>query len=158
MKAAKAMLAAIFAGSAGVVGITITGEQSMAQQTSPNTAQLRAEGDFPSLDGATAWLNTQPLTRAGLRGKVVLFDFWTYSCINWRRTLPYLRAWAEKYKAQGLVVIGVHSPEFEFEKRLDNVRWALKDMGIGYPVAVDSNRAVWRAFPNDYLPALCFFV
>jgi thiol-disulfide isomerase/thioredoxin len=154
MKAGKIVLATILAGSAGIVGIAILEEQSMAQQTSPKSPLLRAEGEFPSLDGATEWLNSPPLTKAELRGKVVLIDFWTYSCINWRRTLPYLRVWAEKYKAQGLVVIGVHSPEFEFEKRPDNVRWALKDMGIDFPVAVDSNRAVWRALRNDYWPAL----
>jgi len=156
MKAGKVALAALLAGTAGVVTITMIEEPSVAQQTSPGKLQLRVEGEFPPLDGATEWLNTAPVTRAELRGKVVLIDFWTYSCINWRRTLPYLRAWAEKYKDQGLVVIGVHSPEFEFEKRLDNVRWALKDMGIDYPVALDSNHAMWRAFRNDYWPALYF--
>lgn len=156
MTAGNVMLVTMLAAGAGIMGITILEEQSMAQQASSKSVQLRAEGEFPPLDGATEWLNSPPLTKAELRGKVVLIDFWTYSCINWRRTLPYVRAWAEKYKAQGLVVIGVHSPEFEFEKRLDNVRWALKDMGIGFPVAVDSNRAVWRAFRNDYWPALYF--
>jgi len=156
MKAGKVALAALLAGPAGIVAITLIDEPSTAQQTSPGTLQLRVEGEFPPLDGTTEWLNTAPLTRTELRGKVVLIDFWTYSCINWRRTLPYLRTWAEKYKDQGLVVIGVHSPEFEFEKRLDNVRWALKDMDIDYPVAVDSNHAVWRAFRNDYWPALYF--
>ena len=102
------------------------------------------------------WLNSQPLTAAGLRGKVVLVDFWTYSCINWRRTLPYVRAWAEKYKDQGLVVIGVHTPEFAFEKNVENVRWAAKDMKIDYPIAIDSDHAIWRAFNNDYWPALYF--
>ena len=109
---------------------------------------------MPSLAGATAWLNSPPLTPEGLRGKVVLVDFWTYTCINWLRTLPYVRAWAAKYKDQGLVVIGVHSPEFELEKDLENVRRAVKDMGIVYPVAVDSDHAVWRAFDNEYWPAL----
>ena len=85
-------------------------------------------GELSALANATAWLNSQPLTAAGLRGKVVLINFWTYSCINWRRQLPYVRAWAEKYKEQGLVVIGVHAPEFSFEKEIDNVRWAAKDM------------------------------
>jgi thiol-disulfide isomerase/thioredoxin len=122
----------------------------------PKTVPLRTEGEFPSLGGATQWFNSPPLTAAGLRGKVVLIDFWTYSCINWRRSLPYVRAWAEKYKDRGLVVIGVHSPEFEFEKSADNVRWALKDMRIDYPVALDSNQAIWRAFRNDYWPALYF--
>ena len=118
----------------------------------------RAEGDgeMPALGGATAWLNSQPLTAAGLRGKVVLIDFWTYTCINWLRSLPYVRAWADRYGRHGLVVIGVHSPEFTFEKDIDNVRWAVKSMRIGYPVAVDSDHAVWRAFENAYWPALYF--
>jgi thiol-disulfide isomerase/thioredoxin len=94
----------------------------VVQQMTPAALQLPVEGEFPSLAGATGWLNSPPLTAAGLRGKVVLIDFWTYTCINWLRTLPYVRAWAEKYKNQGLVVIGVHSPEFPFEKNLDNVR------------------------------------
>ncbi len=111
---------------------------------------------MPSLDGASDWLNSQPLTAAGLRGKVVLVDFWTYSCINWRRTLPYVRAWAKKYEDQGLVVIGVHAPEFSFEKNVENVRWAAKEMKIDYPIAIDSDHAIWRAFNNDYWPALYF--
>jgi thiol-disulfide isomerase/thioredoxin len=119
-------------------------------------AHLRVESDAHSLDGATQWLNSPSLTMAGLRGKVVLIDFWTYSCINWRRTLPYVRAWAEKYKAQGLVVIGVHTPEFEFEKDIDNVRQAAHEMGVDYPVAVDSNYAIWHAFSNEFWPALYF--
>jgi thiol-disulfide isomerase/thioredoxin len=114
------------------------------------------EGELPSFGGATGWLNTQPLTASGLRGKVVLVDFWTYTCINWRRTLPYVRAWSEKYKSQGLVVIGVHSPEFQFEKNVDNVRWAVKDMRVDYPVAIDSEHAIWQAFNNEYWPALYF--
>jgi thiol-disulfide isomerase/thioredoxin len=112
--------------------------------------------NFPSLAGATAWLNSQPFVRGDLRGKVVLVDFWTYSCVNWRRTLPYVRAWAEKYKDHGLVVIGVHTPEFSFEQNIDNVRWAIKDMRIDYPVAMDDKYAVWQAFYNQYWPALYF--
>jgi len=111
---------------------------------------------LPSLSGATQWLNSQPISAADLHGKVVLIEFWTYTCINWRRTLPYVRAWGEKYKAQGLVVIGVHTPEFSFEKAVDNVRWAVKDMKIGFPVAMDNNYAVWNAFGNEYWPALYF--
>ncbi|WP_303582641.1 thioredoxin family protein [Flavitalea sp. BT771] len=111
---------------------------------------------LPSFSGATQWLNSKPLTTADLRGKVVLVEFWTYTCINWRRTLPYVRAWAEKYKDQGLVVIGVHTPEFSFEKEVDNVRWAAKDMKIGFPIAMDNNYAVWNAFRNEYWPALYF--
>ncbi|WP_295717963.1 thioredoxin family protein [Mucilaginibacter sp.] len=108
----------------------------------------------PSLGGATGWLNTQPLTLANLRGKVVLIDFWTYTCINWRRTLPYIREWASKYKDQGLVVIGVHTPEFPFEKRLENISRSIKEMNIAYPVAVDSNFEIWNSFQNEYWPAL----
>src|SRR5882672_9269747 len=95
--------------------------------------QLAVEGELPSLGIATAWLNSPPLTAAGLRGKVVLVEFWTYTCIKWLRTLPYVRAWAAKYKDQGLIVIGVHAPEFSFEKNLDNVRRAVGEMRIGYP-------------------------
>jgi len=117
-------------------------------------APLPVEGELPSPGGATGWLNSQPLTKDGLRGKVVLVDFWTYTCINWLRTLPYVRAWAGKYKEQGLVVIGVHTPEFRFEKDLDNVRRAVKDRKIDFPVAMDNDYAIWRAFDNHYWPAL----
>jgi thiol-disulfide isomerase/thioredoxin len=116
--------------------------------------RLPAEGELPSFAGATGWLNSPPLTPADLRGKVVLVDFWTYSCINWLRTLPYLQAWAGKYTSQGLLLVGVHTPEFPFEHNPDNVRWALADMGIRYPVATDNNYAVWAAFGNHYWPAL----
>jgi thiol-disulfide isomerase/thioredoxin len=118
--------------------------------------RLPAEGSFPSLGGATGWLNSQPMTPASLRRKVVLIDFWTYTCVNWRRTLPYVRAWAARYKDHGLVVIGVHTPEFSFEHNLDNVRWAIQDMNIDYPVAIDNNYAIWNAFNNEYWPALYF--
>jgi len=116
--------------------------------------ELPVEGDIPSLDGATGWLNSPPLTPADLRGKVVLFDFWTYTCINWLRTLGYVRAWAEKYADQGLVVVGVHTPEFPFERDVDNVRQAAKDMRVEYPIALDSDYGVWRAFDNSYWPAV----
>jgi thiol-disulfide isomerase/thioredoxin len=111
--------------------------------------------ELSGLASASAWLNSQPLTASELKGKVVLVDFWTYSCINWRRQLPYVRAWAEKYNEK-LVVIGVHAPEFSFEKDIENVRWAIKDMRIEYPVAVDNGYAIWRAFENEYWPALYF--
>ena len=122
----------------------------------PSSAVPAAERKLPSFSGATGWLNSQPLTEASLRGKVVLVEFWTYTCVNWRRTLPYVRAWAEKYREQGLVVIGVHTPEFSFERNADNVKWAVKDMKIGFPVAIDNAYAVWRAFSNEYWPALYF--
>jgi len=118
--------------------------------------ELRVEGNFPSLAGATEWINSPPLTPEALRGKVVLVDFWTYSCINCLRTLPYLNAWAEKYKDAGLVVLGVHTPEFAFEKRSANVRRATKDLGIGFPVATDNDFAIWRAFGNRAWPAFYF--
>jgi len=122
----------------------------------PAAAQLPIEGELPSLASATGWLNSPPLTAAGLRGGVVLVDFWTYTCINWLRTLPYLRAWAEKYQDHGLVVIGVHTPEFDFEHDLDNVRRAATDLRVNYPIAIDNDYAIWSAFDNHYWPALYF--
>ena len=122
----------------------------------PAAAQLPVEGSMPDLDGATGWLNSPPLTAAGLRGKVVLVNFWTYTCVNWLRTLPYVRGWAKKYADHGLVVLGVHTPEFEFEHDLDNVRRAAKDLRVDYPIAVDNDYAVWTAFANHYWPALYF--
>jgi thiol-disulfide isomerase/thioredoxin len=118
------------------------------------TAPLPVEGRLPGFDGATGWLNSEPLTPEGLRGKVVLVDFWTYTCINWLRTLGYVRAWAEKYEEHGLVVVGVHTPEFPFERDVDNVRQAAKDMRVEYPIALDPDYAVWRAFANHYWPAV----
>ena len=117
-------------------------------------APLPAEGYLPGFDGATGWLNSPPLTVEGLRGKVVLVDFWTYTCINWLRTLAYVRAWAEKYRDRGLVVVGVHTPEFPFEQNVDNVRQAANDMNVRYPIALDSDYEVWRAFSNRYWPAI----
>jgi thiol-disulfide isomerase/thioredoxin len=117
-------------------------------------APLPAEGYLPGFDGATGWINTQPLTAGDLQGKVVLVDFWTYTCINWLRTLAYVRAWAEKYKDRGLVVVGVHTPEFPFEQNVDNVRRAANDMNVLYPIALDPDYAVWRAFSNRYWPAI----
>ena len=117
-------------------------------------AKLRTETNLPGFEGATGWLNSEPLTPEGLRGKVVLVDFWTYTCINWLRTLGYVRAWHEKYRDQGLVVIGVHTPEFPFEHDPDNVRWAAQDLRVPYPIAFDPDFAVWRAFANNYWPAV----
>jgi Thioredoxin like C-terminal domain/AhpC/TSA family len=117
---------------------------------------LPIEGELPSLSGATEWLNSQPLTAAGLRGNVVVVDFCTYTCINWLRSLPYVRAWAEKYKDRGLVMIGVHTPEFSFEHNPQNVRQALSEMRVAYPIAIDNDYAVWNAFANQYWPALYF--
>lgn len=117
---------------------------------------LPVEGAFPSLGGATAWLGSPPLTQAGLRGKVVLIDFCTYSCINWLRTLPYVRAWSARYGRHGLAVIGVHTPEFDFEHDIGNVRRATSAMRLDYPIAIDNDTAIWRAFGNQFWPALYF--
>jgi len=111
------------------------------------------EGRMPDLDGAVAWLNSTPLSSKSLRGKVVLVNFWTYSCINSLRELPYIRAWAAKYKDAGLVVIGVHSPEFGFEKERANVENAVRELNVTFPVPIDSNHRIWRAFSNEYWPA-----
>jgi thiol-disulfide isomerase/thioredoxin len=109
---------------------------------------------LPGFEGATGWLNSEPLSPEGLRGKVVLVDFWTYTCINWLRTLGYVRAWWEKYTDRGLVLVGVHTPEFPFEHDVDNVREAAKEMRVEYPIALDSDYRVWRAFDNHYWPAV----
>lgn len=130
--------------------MTIAASQFGARSFAKTRSEL-----YP-LDRATTWLNSPTLTDATLQGKVTLVEFWTYSCINWRRQLPFVRAWAEKYRAQGLVVIGVHSPEFSFEKNIDNIRWAANDMRVTYPIAVDNDHAVWRGFNNEYWPALYF--
>ncbi|MGK9171580.1 cytochrome c biogenesis protein DipZ [Inquilinus limosus] len=132
------------------------GDESSSIAMKAQARVLPVLGTFPPLTGAIDWLNSPPLTVEGLKGKVVLVDFWTYSCINCLRTLPYIRGWAEKYKDQGLVVIGVHAPEFAFERSVDNVRKAITDLKIGYPVAIDNSYAVWRAFGNQYWPALYF--
>jgi thiol-disulfide isomerase/thioredoxin len=116
--------------------------------TDPNHSALRA------LDDASVWLNSEPLTVIGLRGRVVLVDFWTYSCVNWLRTLPYVRAWHERYRDLGLVVVGVHAPEFGFEHDLDNVRRAAGELDVGYPVVIDNDFTIWRSFANHYWPAL----
>jgi thiol-disulfide isomerase/thioredoxin len=144
---------------------TMSGSPVMMSSNSPLAApanaaarpeQLPIEDTMPSLSGAVAWLNSPPLTIDALKGKVVLVDFWTYSCINCLRTIPYIRAWAEKYKDQGLVVIGVHTPEFAFERNVDNVKRAVAELKIDYPVAIDNNYAIWRAFENEYWPAHYF--
>src|SRR5271170_4359627 len=128
--------------------------ESAAAQRS--TVQLSNEGSFPGFDGAVKWINSPPLTRAQLKGKVIVVDFWTYSCINCLRSIPYVEAWAEKYKNDGLVVVGVHTPEFAFEKDPANVAKAVTDLKITYPVAIDSDYAIWKAFNNQYWPAHYF--
>ncbi len=154
MKARSLLLAAILLGAMTPSIETSADDKKVVQPTAASAIRLPVEGEFASLGGATGWLNSPPLTTTGLRGKVVLVDFWTYTCINWLRTLPYVRAWAAKYKDQGLVVIGVHTPEFAFEHNEANVRRAAKDMQVDYPIAIDSDYSVWRAFHNEYWPAL----
>ena len=143
-------------GAALMLVATQLGMVGAEEVHSGEAPRLPIEGELPSLDGASGWLNSQPLRARDLRGKVVLINFWTYTCINWQRQLPYVRAWAEKYKEHGLVVIGVHAPEFAFEHSDDNVRRAAKEMSINYPIAIDNDYAIWRAFKNEYWPALYF--
>jgi thiol-disulfide isomerase/thioredoxin len=147
-----------FGVAAGVIAAIRLGKSTAAraQAASMEATGLPIEGEMPSLTGATGWINTPPMTSADLRGKVVLVEFWTYTCINWRRSHAYVRAWAEKYNEHGLVVIGVHTPEFPFEGEIENVRRAVQDMKIQYPIAVDSDHAIWRAFQNNYWPAFYF--
>jgi thiol-disulfide isomerase/thioredoxin len=120
----------------------------------PGTKVLPSEGRLPPFEGATGWLGSEPLTPDGLRGRVVAVQFWTYTCVNWLRTLPYVRAWAAKYRDHGLTVIGVHTPEFGFERDVENVRAAAGEMRVDYPIALDSDYAVWGAFANHFWPAL----
>ena len=134
----------------GMAAMTIASAQLGACSTAGASGEPR---EWAAFGRATEWINSPPLTAANLQGKVVLVDFWTYTCINWLRTLPYVRAWADKYR-QGLVVIGVHTPEFPFEHDLENVRRAVREMRVDYAVAVDNDAAIWRAFDNQYWPAL----
>jgi thiol-disulfide isomerase/thioredoxin len=142
-----------------MTGGAMTGGAMKGGAMMSNTAHAGGppvEGDFPPLTGAVSWLNSAPLTPESLKGKVVLIDFWTYSCINCLRALPYITSWYEKYKGDGLVVLGIHSPEFAFEKNESNVKRAVRDLGIKYPVALDNNYAIWQSFNNQYWPAHYF--
>ena len=134
----------------------MTGQWPMPAGLHSHLADLPVEGRLSSFDGATGWLNSEPLTPAALLGKVVLVDFWTYTCVNWLRQLPYVRAWADRYADDGLVVVGVHTPEFGFERDVDNIRAAVELRRITYPVAIDSRYGVWQAFDNHFWPALYF--
>jgi thiol-disulfide isomerase/thioredoxin len=138
---------------AGAIMFFTSDGAAQTGSTSSSSSGLPVEGVMPPMTGAVEWLNSPPLTTEGLRGKVVVVDFWTYTCINSIRQLPYLKAWAEKYRDKGLIVIGVHAPEFSIEQNLGNVNRATKELGISYPVAVDSNHAIWDAFNNEYWPA-----
>jgi len=152
MKPHQFLLGALLAGA--LVAIAAFARDTTMPQRTTAVRERPMDGELASLSTATAWLNSPPLTAAGLRGKVVLVQVWTYSCVNWLRTLPYVRAWAAKYKDQGLVVIGVHAPEFPFEHYVDNVRRAARDMEIVYPIAMDNDFSIWRGFKNNYWPAL----
>jgi len=155
MRPLPLVVAALLVGATVAAIDTLARDHTVLQPLSSSVGQVSG-GELASLGRTEAWLNSPPLTEAGLRGKVVLVEFWTYTCINWLRVQPYVRAWAEKYRDQGLVVIGVHAPEFSFEKDLENVRRAVKDLNVGYPVAVDNDHTIWRAFDNHYWPALYF--
>src|SRR5215470_74733 len=167
MKTKKAVVAAVLALAICAPVAGFVGDRNMPQSRtsagqqvqflhSLRTGQFGGQSELASLDRANEWINSAPLTASALRGKVVLVHFWTYTCINWLRTQAHLRAWTEKYKDKGLVVIGVHTPEFSFEKNIDNVRREVKALRVDYPVAVDSKYVIWRAFNNNYWPALYF--
>jgi thiol-disulfide isomerase/thioredoxin len=152
MNAIRQLLAGIHPSALSPPIEALTGDG--VQRATPPAAPSSTAGELASLGSATEWLNSPPLTAADLRGKVVLIEFWTYTCINWLRTLGYVRAWAEKYEDQGFVVVGVHTPEFPFEHDADNVRQAVKEMRVDYPVALDNDYGVWNAFSNHYWPAV----
>jgi len=154
MRKKRLLGAAILAAAGGLSWRPGATETLMAEPPAPRSVKLPVEGQLASFAGATSWLNSPPLTPAGLRGKVVLVDFWTLTCVNWLRTLPYVRAWAAKYRDKGLVVIGVHTPEFTVEHDVTNVRRAAQAMRVEYPIAVDSDYGVWNAFHNAYWPAV----
>jgi thiol-disulfide isomerase/thioredoxin len=167
MKISKLLVAVVLAIAIAVPIVAFVGDINMAQPITPagerpaffhglGSGLIANQSGLASLERADAWLNSPPLTAAALRGKVVLVHFWTYTCINWLRTQSYLRAWTEKYKDKGLVVIGVHTPEFRFEKNLDNIRREAKALHVDYPVAVDNEYVIWRAFNNNYWPAQYF--
>ena len=167
MKINKLLVAAVLAIAIGAPIAGFVGDVNVPQPTTSTgvrvpflhgfpTGQIASQSELASLERANEWLNSPPLTAPALRGKVVLIDFWTYTCINWLRTLPYVRAWAEKYKDQGLVVIGVHAPEFAFEKNIDNVRWAVKDMRVDYPVAVDNEHVDMARLQESILAGAVF--
>src|SRR6202789_3650205 len=148
----KMGLSAVAVATAIVCGAVVSTSLAGAQEP----PSIIGSSPLYGLSGATGWINSEPLTAKQLKGKVVLVDFWDYSCINCIRALPYIRAWSQKYKDSGLVVIGVHTPEFDFEKQLPNVQKAVQKYGITYPIALDSNQAIWNAFHNEFWPAHYF--
>lgn len=156
MSATQILLAAVLLITTGTAVLGFSGAGLLPAAKDSAAVELPVLGNLPALDGAVGWLDSTPLTAAQLRGKVVVVNFWTYSCINSLRQLPYLRAWAQQYRDQGLVVVGVHAPEFAFERDIGNVRRTLQQLGIDYPVAVDSEHRIWDAFGNQTWPALYF--
>jgi hypothetical protein len=165
MSTSKLLAAAVLAAAIGAPIVGLVAETNVPKPTTSTgvrvpflhgypTDQWAGQSELASIERADGWLNSSPLTASALRGKVVLIVFWTYTCINWLQ--PYVRAWADKYRDRGLVVIGVHAPEFAFEKDPKNVHWAVKDMRVEYPIAIDNDHAIWRAFRNQYWPALYF--
>jgi hypothetical protein len=152
----RLFLAVVLATTALAATKTTTEWRTPVKPMMTSSVPLPFEGELPAFEGSGPWINSPPLSPAALRGKVVLLDIWNYSCINWIRQSPYVRAWAEKYKDQGLVVIGVHSPEFSFETDADHVRRAVRAMNVTYPVVMDSDHAIWRALDNEAWPALYF--
>jgi thiol-disulfide isomerase/thioredoxin len=156
MNATWLFLALVVASPVAAATKTPTEWRTPMKAMMTSSIPLPMEGNLPSFAGGGEWINSPPLSPADLRGKVVLVDIWNYSCINWIRQLPYVRSWADKYKDRGLVVIGVHSPEFGFETDVDNVRHAAKAMNVRYPIVMDSDHTIWRAFDNEAWPALYF--
>jgi thiol-disulfide isomerase/thioredoxin len=156
MRTRRSLLGAAAGAWLAVSGIAATAAGKMGLSDRAPDSALDPEGAMPSLEGAVEWLNSKPLGAADLAGKVVLVEFGTYTCINWQRTLPHVTAWAAKYRDRGLVTVVVHTPEFSFEHDLDNVRKAVSTLNLAFPVAVDSDGAIWRAFANEYWPALYF--
>lgn len=156
MRIEKLIFAGLLATVAGAPSASNATDTSAVKPAEPgfSTGRIAVQPELASFARANAWINSPPLTASALHGKVILVDFWTYTCINWRRTLPYLRAWDEKYRSHGLVTIGIHAPEFPFEQDLGNVRQAVKNMRIDYPIAVDNDEAIWRAFSNQNWPTL----
>jgi cytochrome c biogenesis protein CcdA/thiol-disulfide isomerase/thioredoxin len=155
-KLSSAQTSSLESGLAKTLGVGHSMDESAARTNSAGELVLGVEGTLPSLDGLGPWFNSPPLTTEQLKGKVVIIDFWTYSCINCLRSLPYVKAWAEKYRKDGLVVIGVHAPEFAFEREPANVAKAIKDLGVTYPVALDNRYVLWNALKNNYWPAHYF--
>jgi thiol-disulfide isomerase/thioredoxin len=154
MKLAQILLGAIFVSMAAGLVVRFRSGTTVRDAMTAASVGSSVEGELASLRNATGWLNSQPLAPRDLRGKIVLIDFWTYTCINWIRTAGYVRAWAGKYQEHGLVVVSVHSPEFSFEKNIDNVQRAAQDLRIDHPIAIDNDFVIWRAFGNRYWPAL----